>query len=170
MANEQRLIEVNALIAYFEEQCDIAAKDTEIESTYVLAALKCCIDLFKNFPTVDAYTEEQVSNIIRLSHQLHATNVELEKEVEWLKSCLNCKIRKECPRHCGKVVHGCDHWEYGHSSVDAVEMVHGRWIFGTANHREYMKCSECLKSQTPTGVFTYCPNCGAKMDGGINHD
>lgn len=105
MATEQRLIEVNALIAYFEEQCDIAAKDTEIESTYVLAALKCCIDLFKSFPT-----------------------------------------------------------------VDAVEVVHGRWIFGTANHREYMKCSECLKSQTPTGVFTYCPNCGAKMDGGINHD
>lgn len=44
-------------------------------------------------------------------------------------------------------------------------VVHGRWVFGTANHREYMKCSVCLKSQTPTGVFTYCPNCGAKMDG-----
>lgn len=54
MANEKRLIEVNSLIAYFEEQCDIAAKDTEIESAYVLAALKCCIDLFQNFPTVDA--------------------------------------------------------------------------------------------------------------------
>ena len=52
--------------------------------------------------------------------------------------------------------------------VDAVEVVHGQWVFGTANHREYMKCSVCLKSQTPTGVFTYCPNCGAKMDGGIN--
>ena len=49
-------------------------------------------------------------------------------------------------------------------TVDAVEVVHGRWVFGTANHREYMKCSVCLKSQTPTGVFTYCPNCGAKMD------
>ena len=51
-------------------------------------------------------------------------------------------------------------------TVDAVEVVHGGWVFGTANHREYMKCSVCLKSQTPTGVFTYCPNCGAKMDGG----
>ena len=39
---------------YFEEQCDIATKDTEKESLYVLAALKCCIDLFQNFPTVDA--------------------------------------------------------------------------------------------------------------------
>lgn len=50
-------------------------------------------------------------------------------------------------------------------SMDAEFVRHGRWIFGTANHREWMKCSVCLKSQTPTGVFTYCPNCGAKMDG-----
>ena len=53
-------------------------------------------------------------------------------------------------------------------TVDAVEVVHGRWIFGTSNHREWMKCSECLVSQTPTGVFSYCPNCGAKMDGDGN--
>ena len=50
-------------------------------------------------------------------------------------------------------------------TVDAAPVVHGHWIFGTDNHREYMKCSVCLKSQTPTGVFTYCPNCGATMDG-----
>ena len=50
-------------------------------------------------------------------------------------------------------------------TVDAVEVVHGRWIFGTANHREHMKCSECLHSYTPDGTFGYCPNCGAKMDG-----
>ena len=51
-------------------------------------------------------------------------------------------------------------------TVDAVEVVHGRWIWGESNHREWMKCSECLKSQTPNLCFTYCPNCGAKMDGG----
>ena len=51
-------------------------------------------------------------------------------------------------------------------AIEAEPVVHGRWIFGTANHREYMKCSECLHSQTPTGVFVYCPNCGAKMDRG----
>lgn len=50
-------------------------------------------------------------------------------------------------------------------AADVAPVVHGRWIFGTANHREWMKCSECLVSQTPTGVFTYCPNCGARMDG-----
>ena len=55
-------------------------------------------------------------------------------------------------------------------AIEAEPVVHGRWIFGNANHREYMKCSECLHSQTPTGVFVYCPNCGAKMIGGIDHD
>jgi Zn finger protein HypA/HybF involved in hydrogenase expression len=48
-------------------------------------------------------------------------------------------------------------------TVDAVEVVHGRWAFRTANHREYMKCSECLHSYTPDGTFCYCPNCGADM-------
>ena len=50
-------------------------------------------------------------------------------------------------------------------TVDAVPIRHGEWIFGETMHHEWMKCSECLKSQTPTGCFTYCPNCGAKMDG-----
>ena len=54
------------------------------------------------------------------------------------------------------------------TAVDAVEVVHGRWIFGTTNNHEWMKCSECLKSQTLNGCFTYCPNCGAKMDGDGN--
>ena len=54
MANEKRLIDANALIAYFKEQCEIASKDSEIESLYTLAALKCCIDYFEQFPTVDA--------------------------------------------------------------------------------------------------------------------
>lgn len=53
-------------------------------------------------------------------------------------------------------------------TVDAVEVVHGRWVFGTANHREYMKCSECLHSYTPDGTWCYCPNCGAKMGGDGN--
>jgi len=51
-------------------------------------------------------------------------------------------------------------------TIEAEPVVHGEWIFGTANHREYMKCSWCLHSQTPTGVFVYCPNCGARMDRG----
>ena len=55
-------------------------------------------------------------------------------------------------------------------AADVEEVRHGYWIFGTTMHHEWMKCSECLVSQTPTGVFSYCPNCGAKMDGKENTD
>ena len=48
-------------------------------------------------------------------------------------------------------------------TVDAVPVVHGRW----GNYDPYLdgyRCSRCKLSHrccTP-----YCPNCGAKMDGG----
>lgn len=51
-------------------------------------------------------------------------------------------------------------------SIDAVPVVHGRWIYGITLNHEWRKCSECLVSQDIFGCFTYCPNCGAKMDGG----
>ena len=51
--------------------------------------------------------------------------------------------------------------------VDAAEVVHGRWeIVVGSNGKEYMVCTCCRVSQDLTGVFAYCPNCGAKMDGG----
>ena len=119
-------------------------------------------------PTVDAYTEEQVAQIIKQADKLAAKANELEKEVVWLKSCLNCKIRNVCPRHCGKVVHGCDHWEYGNN---AVEVVHGYWVSDKADI--LFHCSEC-ETQISTDwdyddlIWNYCPNCGAKMDGDGN--
>jgi len=51
-------------------------------------------------------------------------------------------------------------------TIDAVPAVHGRWIYGVTLNHEWRKCSECLVSQEIFGCFTYCPNCGAKMDGG----
>ena len=49
--------------------------------------------------------------------------------------------------------------------VDAEPIRHGRWIYGITLNHEWKKCSECLVSQGIFGCFTYCPNCGAKMDG-----
>ena len=120
----------------------------------------------------DSYTEEQVASIIRLADKVDRRNRELEKELAWLKSCLNCKIRKECSGHCGKVVHNCDHWEYGDN---AVEVVHGR---RECEHETWgrLQCSNCKKeallekSNGDVGTSllyvtsNYCPNCGAKMD------
>lgn len=49
--------------------------------------------------------------------------------------------------------------------VDAVPVVHGRWI---ANRI----CSICRKELTEWAAqngYRYCPNCGAKMDGGNDY-
>ena len=49
--------------------------------------------------------------------------------------------------------------------VDAEPVRHGHWIFGETMGHSWMKCSECCVSQSgQTATFTYCPNCGAKMD------
>lgn len=49
-------------------------------------------------------------------------------------------------------------------TVDAVEVVHGRWIDAREYCGDYM-CSNC-DALYGTNKFNYCPNCGAKMDGG----
>jgi hypothetical protein len=44
---------------------------------------------------------------------------------------------------------------------------HGKWIFGSTLGHSWMKCSECCVSQDgQTLCFSYCPNCGTRMDGG----
>ena len=57
-------------------------------------------------------------------------------------------------------------------TVDAVEVVHGRWLTtididyegDVVYHHAHMKCGfEC---ETYGDGYNYCPNCGAKMDGG----
>lgn len=58
-------------------------------------------------------------------------------------------------------------------TVDAEEVVHGKWVKKTADCVYYYACSECeepvLKSRWGHDCFTrYCPNCGAKMDGDVN--
>ena len=54
-------------------------------------------------------------------------------------------------------------------TVDAVEVVHGRWRLETDEEEpnlmfKLVVCSVCGK--TANGMYNYCPNCGAKMDGG----
>lgn len=57
-------------------------------------------------------------------------------------------------------------------AADVAEVVHGRWIDGAedftcGNHNA--ECSICRCYVSWGGCdedFNYCPNCGAKMDGG----
>ena len=57
----------------------------------------------------------------------------------------------------------------GEETVDAAPVVHGRWIWSEEN--ECWVCSNCemsaLNNYCGNSVDSnYCPNCGAKMDGG----
>ena len=50
-------------------------------------------------------------------------------------------------------------------TVDAVEVVHGRWHDVALRYTEVKEeCSVCHGVVRVYG-FRYCPNCGAKMDG-----
>lgn len=58
-------------------------------------------------------------------------------------------------------------------SVDAVEVVHGEWstIEDDYTGLTALQCSECnqeywFEDDPPMKIYNYCPNCGAKMDGG----
>ena len=52
-------------------------------------------------------------------------------------------------------------------AADVTPVRHGEWeIVVGSNGKEYMVCTCCRVSQDLTGVFTYCPNCGCRMDGG----
>ena len=54
--------------------------------------------------------------------------------------------------------------------VEAVEVVHGRWVFnrGAAPNEKSYFCSVCAEGESDYGTDNYCPNCGAKMDGDGN--
>ena len=52
-------------------------------------------------------------------------------------------------------------------AADVALVRHERWeIVVGSDGKEHMVCTGCRKQQDLTGVFSYCPNCGAKMDGG----
>ena len=54
-------------------------------------------------------------------------------------------------------------------TVDAVPVVHGRWIHDGCRIEggiDWCHCSECGKSDNFCARTNYCPKCGVKMDGG----
>ena len=56
-------------------------------------------------------------------------------------------------------------------TIDAAPVVHGRWSepfiggYDGLHAVYYMTCSKCM-GEVRHSIFRYCPNCGAKMDGG----
>lgn len=50
------------------------------------------------------------------------------------------------------------------TAVDAVPVVHGRWLSNGIHGSVLCRCSECHYDAAAYS-FRYCPMCGAKMDG-----
>ena len=51
--------------------------------------------------------------------------------------------------------------------ADVAPVRHAMWeIVVGSDGKEHMVCTGCRKQQDLTGVFSYCPNCGCRMDGG----
>lgn len=50
-------------------------------------------------------------------------------------------------------------------AADVAQVRHERWeIVVGSDGKEHIVCTGCRKQQDLTDVFSYCPNCGAKMD------
>lgn len=59
-------------------------------------------------------------------------------------------------------------------AADVAPAVHGRWLHsGYVDHLEVVKCSECNHEAFAIALYVcdgnYCPECGAKMDGGADN-
>ena len=62
----------------------------------------------------------------------------------------------------------------GMKAADVAPVVHGRWIHSRyedcSEQFELVKCSQCNHEAYATAFYVrggnYCPNCGARMDGG----
>jgi hypothetical protein len=55
-------------------------------------------------------------------------------------------------------------------AADVAPVVHGLWV----EHLDEMECSVCKRQwnycDNDTNTFNFCPNCGAKMDGGADNE
>lgn len=58
-------------------------------------------------------------------------------------------------------------------TIDAVPVVHGEWVvsrtdysWNGAEYPTHCKCNQCGREVPYQDRDNYCPNCGAKMDGG----
>ena len=64
----------------------------------------------------------------------------------------------------------CEKFEAAIRKIQAANVApvrHERWeIVVGSDGKEHMVCTGCRKQQDLTGVFSYCPNCGAKMTEG----
>jgi hypothetical protein len=84
--------------------------------------------------------------------------------------------KRICGAKCGCEYEDCgcegdcifDHFISSAPTVDAVEVVYGRWEKHSQSDEVYI-CSECCLNIADFEMrwLNYCPNCGAKMTEGV---
>ena len=56
-------------------------------------------------------------------------------------------------------------------SIEAEPVKHGRWVWKPIDERiSRLFCSVCESDDGACETYCYCPNCGAKMDGGAENE
>ena len=94
-----------------------------------------------------------------------AEYIERERTVELLRSLGNREYRKE-KGTIQDAIKMISYPEYT-PSADVAPVVHGRWVQTKATFmNECEDCSVCGYRTVWGHRYNYCPNCGAKMDGG----
>ena len=84
------------------------------------------------------------------------------------RSCLHSYVCEQFNEHRDSYNQKC-HFYNDHfvPAADVAPVRHARWeVVVGSDGKEHMVCTGCRKQQDLTGVFSYCPNCGCRMDGG----
>ena len=95
-----------------------------------------------------------------------AEYIEREKTVELLRSLGNREYRKE-KGTIQEAIKMISYPEYT-PTADVAPVVYGEWLLRHEGYGHYWECSVCHTNPCiyVTEHTKFCPNCGAKMDGG----
>ena len=103
------------------------------------------------------------SDIIRLSAVILKKNMEIDSMPEYIERELAIEALSR-GEGCGNV---CRRAIERILAADVAPVRHAMWeVVVDSDGKEHMVCTGCRKQQDLTGVFSYCPNCGCRMDGG----
>ena len=87
----------------------------------------------------------------------------VEREAALKATCEYCCEHDSCNSPCVEYLQAAEL-----TAAEVVEVRHGRWELG-GMFGDIGRCSNChymFPADTAMSEFHYCPNCGAKMDGG----
>ena len=161
MATEKRLIDANALVYAIED----------IDWFHVNAKGKL-VDGANPANNIPIYRAFDIYNAIKNAPAVDAVEVSDYDSIVYKLECLLChatggKFSKASYSLADMERMVTDYIEECCEEAVAAEVIHGRWVGGYSG-TEYTipKCSRCGYGNGAVGASNYCPNCGAKMDGG----